>query len=397
MSASSEAYLENQNNYQKDLIESETEPEEDPKEKPEYNEEEEEVEEDSEEEPEEEIMGGGSLHDAWCTKFEKLRQGAMTVSEYAVMFSELSRHAPTLVSKVRERVSRFIEGLNHALPASSAIPTTPRNQVAHYAPPLSSAPPARGAFSVQSSRSCLSQSQQPRPLRACFECGDTLHMVRGCPRFKRGAPLHTTQAPRIPQGPHASQVVVTALVATPPTQLARGGGRVGKGHPRGGGDSIVVDHVYRLWLVVLGDFETRVDLLVLSMVAFDVILSMDWLSPYHAILDCHAKTVMLAMPGLPLLEWRGTLDYVPRRVVSLLKEQQMVGKGCDAYLAFVRDVSVDTPTVESVPLNKVTVKNTYPLPRIDDLFDQLQGARVSQRFYLRSGYNQLKIQDLDIL
>ncbi|XP_019238464.1 PREDICTED: uncharacterized protein LOC109218544 [Nicotiana attenuata] len=47
-------------------------------------------------------------------------------------------------------------------------------------------------------------------------------------------------------------------------------------------------------------------------------------------------------------------------------------------------------------LNKVTVKNRYPLPPIDDLFDQLQGARVFSKIYLRSGYHQLKIRDLDI-
>ncbi|XP_070050584.1 uncharacterized protein [Nicotiana tomentosiformis] len=72
------------------------------------------------------------------------------------------------------------------------------------------------------------------------------------------------------------------------------------------------------------------------------------LQPYHAILDCHTKTVTLAIPGLPWLEWRGTLDYVPSRVVSFLKAQQMVKKGCDVYLSFVRDISADTPTIESV-------------------------------------------------
>ncbi|XP_070046796.1 uncharacterized protein [Nicotiana tomentosiformis] len=107
------------------------------------------------------------------------------------------------------------------------------------------------------------------------------------------------------------------------------------------GDSIVVDHVYWLCLVVIGGFETRVDLLLLIIVDFDVILGMDWLSPYHAILDCHTKTVALAMPGMPRLEWKGTLDYVPSRVVSFLKAQRMVKKGCDAYLAFVRDISAD--------------------------------------------------------
>ncbi|XP_019244806.1 PREDICTED: uncharacterized protein LOC109224738, partial [Nicotiana attenuata] len=48
-------------------------------------------------------------------------------------------------------------------------------------------------------------------------------------------------------------------------------------------------------------------------------------------------------------------------------------------------------------LNKVTIKNKYPLPRIDDLFDQLQGARVFSKVDLRSGYHQLKIRDSDIL
>ncbi|XP_019251573.1 PREDICTED: uncharacterized protein LOC109230542, partial [Nicotiana attenuata] len=47
-------------------------------------------------------------------------------------------------------------------------------------------------------------------------------------------------------------------------------------------------------------------------------------------------------------------------------------------------------------LNKVTVKNRYPLPRIDDLFDQLQGARVFSKIDLRSGYHQLKIREPDI-
>jgi len=48
-------------------------------------------------------------------------------------------------------------------------------------------------------------------------------------------------------------------------------------------------------------------------------------------------------------------------------------------------------------LNKVTIKNKYPLPRIDDLFDQLQGAQVFSKIDLRSGYHQLKIKEGDIL
>ena len=47
-------------------------------------------------------------------------------------------------------------------------------------------------------------------------------------------------------------------------------------------------------------------------------------------------------------------------------------------------------------LNVVTIKNKNPLPRINDLFEQLQGARVFSKIDLRTGYYQLKIRDEDI-
>ncbi|KAJ0431726.1 putative nucleotidyltransferase, Ribonuclease H [Helianthus annuus] len=47
-------------------------------------------------------------------------------------------------------------------------------------------------------------------------------------------------------------------------------------------------------------------------------------------------------------------------------------------------------------LNKVTIKNRYPLPRIDDLFDQLQGASYFSKIDLRSGYHQLRVRDEDV-
>ncbi|GJR87407.1 reverse transcriptase domain-containing protein [Tanacetum coccineum] len=48
-------------------------------------------------------------------------------------------------------------------------------------------------------------------------------------------------------------------------------------------------------------------------------------------------------------------------------------------------------------LNKLTVKNRYPLPRIDDLFDQLQGSSIYSKIDLRSGYHQLRVREEDIL
>ena len=47
-------------------------------------------------------------------------------------------------------------------------------------------------------------------------------------------------------------------------------------------------------------------------------------------------------------------------------------------------------------LNRVTIRNQYPLPRIDKLFDQLQGYRVYSKIDLRSGYHQLRVQESDV-
>jgi hypothetical protein len=53
--------------------------------------------------------------------------------------------------------------------------------------------------------------------------------------------------------------------------------------------------------------------------------------------------------------------------------------------------------VDYYALNEVTIKNKYPLPRIDDLFDQLHGACVFSKIDLQSGYHLLKIRECDIL
>lgn len=47
-------------------------------------------------------------------------------------------------------------------------------------------------------------------------------------------------------------------------------------------------------------------------------------------------------------------------------------------------------------LNKLTIRNRYPLPRIDDLFDQLQEAQVFSKIDLQSGYHQLKVKDANV-
>jgi len=69
--------------------------------------------------------------------------------------------------------------------------------------------------------------------------------------------------------------------------------------------------------------------------------------------------------------------------------------GCPALFVKKKDQSLRM-CVDYRPLNAVTIKNKYPFPRIDILFDQLSKAKVFSRIDLRSGYHQIKIHPQDI-
>ena len=69
--------------------------------------------------------------------------------------------------------------------------------------------------------------------------------------------------------------------------------------------------------------------------------------------------------------------------------------GCPALFVKKKDHGLRL-CVDYRPLNAATIKNKYPLPRIDLLFDQLAGAKVFSKIDLRSGYHQIKIRPADI-
>jgi hypothetical protein len=69
--------------------------------------------------------------------------------------------------------------------------------------------------------------------------------------------------------------------------------------------------------------------------------------------------------------------------------------GCPAIFVKKKDQTLRM-CVDYRPLNEVTIKNKYPLPQINILFDQLTGARVFSKIDLRSGYHQIRIRPEDI-
>nr|GEZ23084.1 putative reverse transcriptase domain-containing protein [Tanacetum cinerariifolium] len=207
-----------------------------------------------------------------------------------------------------------------------------------------------------------------------------------------------------------------------------------------------------------GGHPFDIDLMAIKLGSFDVIIDMDWLEKYHALIVYDEKVVCIPY-GDEVLIIRG-YNFNGRSKLNIIlstRTQKYIQKGCQVYLAQgtskrvedkseekrLEDVSIVREFLKVFPeelhglpparqvefqidlvpgaalgasillvkkkdgsfrmcidyreLNKLTVKNRYPLSRIDDLFDQLQGSRVYSKIDLRSGYHQLRVCEEDIL
>ncbi|GKC53146.1 putative reverse transcriptase domain-containing protein, partial [Tanacetum coccineum] len=146
--------------------------------------------------------------------------------------------------------------------------------------------------------------------------------------------------------------------------------------------------------------------------SFDAIIGMDWLVKYQAIIVCAKKIVRIPWGNETLIVHgnRSNRGYEVRlHIISYSKTQKYVLKGCPVFLAHVTTKEVEDKSekkpLEDVPIVRdfpevfpedLSVKNRYPLPRIDDLFDRLQGSSVYSKIDLRSGYHQLRVREEDI-
>ncbi|GJS47727.1 putative reverse transcriptase domain-containing protein [Tanacetum coccineum] len=179
----------------------------------------------------------------------------------------------------------------------------------------------------------------------------------------------------------------------------------------------------------------NIDLMPVPLKSFDVIIGMDWLTKYHGVIICDEKIVRVPfrketdfpevfpedLSGIPLArQVEFQIDLVPgaapiarapyRLAPYEMKElaeqlQELSDKGFirpsssawGAPVLFVKKKDGSfRMCIDYRKLNKLTVKNRYPLPRIDDLFDQLQGSSVYSKIDLRSGYHQLRVREEDM-
>ncbi|GKA03644.1 putative reverse transcriptase domain-containing protein [Tanacetum coccineum] len=151
------------------------------------------------------------------------------------------------------------------------------------------------------------------------------------------------------------------------------------------------------------DHPFNINLMPIELGSFDVIIGMDWLSKYHALIDCAEKIVRIPW-GNETLIVHG--DETPSEMKELseqlqeLSDKGFIRSGSSPWGAPVLFVKKKDGSfwmcIDYWELNKLMVKNHYPLPRIDDLFDQLQGSSVYSKIELRSGYHQLRVHEEDI-
>ncbi|WMV20175.1 hypothetical protein MTR67_013560 [Solanum verrucosum] len=116
------------------------------------------------------------------------------------------------------------------------------------------------------------------------------------------------------------------------------------------GESVIVTHVYRTCPILFMGLQTWADLVILDMTNFDIILGMTWLSPYYAVLHCNTKSVTLENLRREKLEWVGVYKPKQAKIISSIRARKLVGQGCLAYLDHIRDVEVESPYIESIPV-----------------------------------------------
>ena len=154
------------------------------------------------------------------------------------------------------------------------------------------------------------------------------------------------------------------------------------------GDVLLVNEVLRNCEVLVEGINMLVDLIPLELQRLDVILGMDFLFTHYASMDCHRKEVVFRKPGFAEVVFRGMRKVVPRSLISVLKAEKLLRKGC-TFFAHVVVVQREELKPEDVPVVKEFLDvfpddllGSPPNREIEFIIDLLLGTTsISQASY----------------
>jgi len=104
--------------------------------------------------------------------------------------------------------------------------------------------------------------------------------------------------------------------------------------------------------VTLSGYETEVDLVPLELHDFDIILGMNWLSKYKALIYCYAKTVTFQTPKGERMIFEGVRILKPIALKSVVTAQKLLRKGCTGYLTYILKFDDEGPRLKDIPVVK---------------------------------------------
>ncbi|GJT11545.1 putative reverse transcriptase domain-containing protein [Tanacetum coccineum] len=245
----------------------------------------------------------------------------------------------------------------------------------------------------------------------CHACGEKGHYKNQCPKANNSA--HRRAYLLRDKNAHQDPNVV--IDTTYDIEMANG-------------NLVGTNTVIQGCTLILLNQPFKIDLMPIKLGSFDVVIGMDWLSKYHARIICDEKVVHIPIEGETLIiraqvmekkSGKKRLEDIPlvieflevfpedlpglppvRQVefqINLISRATPVARApYRSSPSEMQELSDQLQELADRELNKLTVKNGYLLPRIDDLFDQLQGSSTYSNIDLRSGYHQLRVRDEDI-
>lgn len=103
-------------------------------------------------------------------------------------------------------------------------------------------------------------------------------------------------------------------------------------------EEVEIEDVYEGFTNLIESYELKVDLIPLDMLDFDIILGINWLSMYHAKMDCYAKIIILKMTNNDKVKLKKERNMMFNGLILMMTARKLIRKRCEDFIAYVKDV-----------------------------------------------------------